>query len=187
MKVSTYTLNNRIRIRFRYQGKQYHFALGLTDNEIGRIKAREIRSQVEKDILFDNFDPTLRRYKANVTPLPKRKSGREYPFNPKRMPFTRDQVIQILEALEGNHYHDFYQFLFLSGMRVSELIGLTHNRIGDVTITIDRTLARSKTGNSCGKSRKWKPTKTKKKREILISPKMAEILSYAHFWCMERN
>ena len=50
-------------------------------------------------------------------------------------------------------------------------------RISDLTITIDRTLARPNSGNSCGKSRIWKSTQTNQKREILISPKMKTILT----------
>jgi hypothetical protein len=87
MKVSFYTLDNRLRIRFSYQGTRYHFALGLDDNELGRLKAREILSTIEKDCLFDNFDPSLSRYKFNLKPVekPTRKSGKDYAFNPKRM------------------------------------------------------------------------------------------------------
>ncbi|MBE9156497.1 tyrosine-type recombinase/integrase [Nodosilinea sp. LEGE 06152] len=179
MKVSFYTLDNRLRIRFSYQGTRYHFALGLDDNELGRLKAREISSQIEKDCLFDNFDSTLECYKFNLKPVEKklRKSGKDYPFNPKRMPFTTNQVKSLLTALEDSHYHDFYHFSFLSGLRMSELIGLTFNRVGDTTITVDRALARSKTGNSCGKSRYFKETKNHQKREILITPKMREIIS----------
>lgn len=178
MKVSIYTLDNRLRIRFNYQGTRYHFALGLEDTELGRLKAREISSTIERDCLFENFDSTLNRYKFNLKPVEKvtRKSGKDYPFNPKRMPFTADQVRAIHTALEGSHYQDFYHFSFLSGLRMSELIGLTFNRVGDMTITIDRALARSKTGNSCGKSRYFKATKNHQKREILITPKMRKII-----------
>ncbi|NHC33781.1 tyrosine-type recombinase/integrase [Scytonema millei] len=57
-------IRNSIRLRFRVDGKQKAYHLGLHDNDEGRKKAKLIAKQVELDLLADNFDQTFERYRV---------------------------------------------------------------------------------------------------------------------------
>lgn len=65
--------NNRLRLRLPrqvYGGKQKYFYLGLSDTKPNRRIALLKAAQIEADILFERFDPTLMKYKPPVYPLP---------------------------------------------------------------------------------------------------------------------
>lgn len=53
----------RLQLRFRYAGKRYYLVLGLPDTKANRKLAEVKRTQIELDIAFGNFDPTLAKYK----------------------------------------------------------------------------------------------------------------------------
>lgn len=55
-------IRNSIRCRFRVDGKQTAYHLGLHDNDESRKKAKLIAKQVELELLADNFDQTFERY-----------------------------------------------------------------------------------------------------------------------------
>lgn len=52
-----------LRIRFTHQQKRYTFALGLPDTQLNRRVAADKAHKIELDILSDNFDSTLEKYK----------------------------------------------------------------------------------------------------------------------------
>ena len=52
-----------LRIRFTHQHKRYAFAIGLPDTQLNRRVAADKAHKIELDILSDNFDPTLEKYK----------------------------------------------------------------------------------------------------------------------------
>ena len=56
-----------LRIRFTYQKKRYAFAIGLPDTSLNRKVAQEKARKIELDILSDNFDLTLKKYKPSKT------------------------------------------------------------------------------------------------------------------------
>ncbi|ELR97394.1 tyrosine-type recombinase/integrase [Gloeocapsa sp. PCC 73106] len=53
-----------LRIRFTHQQKRYAFALGLPDTQLNRKVAADKAHKIELDILSDNFDATLEKYKS---------------------------------------------------------------------------------------------------------------------------
>lgn len=53
----------RLRIRFRVNGQQKAFSLGLADTSENRVKGESIASQMHFDMLSGNFDSTLGKYK----------------------------------------------------------------------------------------------------------------------------
>ncbi|PSB60876.1 site-specific integrase [Chroococcidiopsis cubana CCALA 043] len=63
--VSMEIIRNSIRLRFRVDGKQKAYHLGLHDNDEGRKKARLIGKQIEMDLLAGNFDATFEKYRIN--------------------------------------------------------------------------------------------------------------------------
>jgi len=78
--VSVVNSNGRLQLRFRYGGKRHYLSLGLFDTPENRKLAKLKASEIEKDILFERFDPTLEKYKhqtrqlslvTSVTPIKK--------------------------------------------------------------------------------------------------------------------
>ncbi len=55
-----------LRLRFRYGGQQWRFALGLPDTPANRKAAQRIASEIERDIAYNNFDETLKRYSLDT-------------------------------------------------------------------------------------------------------------------------
>jgi integrase len=61
--VSLESIQNRLRLRFRVCGRQFVLGLGLSDTPGHRAHARTISTQIERDILFEQFDTTLEKYR----------------------------------------------------------------------------------------------------------------------------
>ncbi|MGF1492106.1 MAG: tyrosine-type recombinase/integrase [Microcoleaceae cyanobacterium] len=53
-----------LRLYWRYKTERYFMTVGLPDTPLNRSLAQQKATQIELDILADNFDPTLRRYKT---------------------------------------------------------------------------------------------------------------------------
>jgi integrase len=56
------TVENRVRLRWSYGGKRFCLAIGTSTQDTQKA-ARLKASNIERDILFDNFDVTLTKYK----------------------------------------------------------------------------------------------------------------------------
>jgi len=76
--VSIRVSNGRLQLQFRYAGKRHYLSLGLPDTPESRKLAILKASEIEKDILYERFDPTLEKYKHQsqrqlsiVTPIKK--------------------------------------------------------------------------------------------------------------------
>lgn len=54
-----------LRIRFSLQGHRYVLALGWPDSTVHRPLAQLRADEIKRDILLNNFDPTLDRYRAD--------------------------------------------------------------------------------------------------------------------------
>jgi integrase len=54
---------NSLLIRFTHDGKPYSFSLPKHNNPVGISNAKIKMAQIEKDIAYGNFDPTLLKYK----------------------------------------------------------------------------------------------------------------------------
>jgi integrase len=107
-----------------------------------------------------------------------------------RMPFTVQDIERILDAVRTNqfsskasryphaHYYPFLYFIFKTGVRNAEAVGL---RAGAVdwearVIHIRETLARSTRGTHAG-ARVRKETKNGKERKLPLTPDLAEVLA----------
>ena len=60
------SFQGRLRIRFRVSGQQKAFALGLADTSENRLRGEAIARQMHLDMLSDNFDATLSKYKPHA-------------------------------------------------------------------------------------------------------------------------
>ena len=60
------SFQGRLRIRFRLNSQQKAFSLGLADTPENRVKGESIASQIHLDMLSDNFDSTLGKYKPHT-------------------------------------------------------------------------------------------------------------------------
>lgn len=65
-KPSVESFQGRLRIRFRANGQQKTFTLGLADTSENRLRSEEIARQIQLDMLADNFDSTLNKYKPHT-------------------------------------------------------------------------------------------------------------------------
>jgi integrase len=68
--VAIETVENRIRLRWRWQGRQETIAIGAAGNKVVLTLAQKIARQIELDLLSGNYDSTKERYA--VTERPKR-------------------------------------------------------------------------------------------------------------------
>jgi len=58
-----------LRLRWSYLGQGYSFAMGLSDTPINQAAAAAKAAQIQKDLAFHEFDPSLEKYRPN--PIPK--------------------------------------------------------------------------------------------------------------------
>ena len=57
-----------LRLRWSYRGQAYSYSMGLPDDPINRAAAEGKAAQIQKDIAFDEFDPTLEKYRPKPPP-----------------------------------------------------------------------------------------------------------------------
>lgn len=57
------SFKDRLRLRWRVSGKRYCLSLGLADKCENRKLAESLARQIELDIISDNFDASLAKYK----------------------------------------------------------------------------------------------------------------------------
>ena len=109
--------------------------------------------------------------------------------NERRKPLTEDEIHQFLEAIRTDkfchpsapvkysHYHPFLKFVFLTGVRNAEAIGLKVRKIdlGLSHIEISEALARTTRG-TCNAARISKGTKTDNTRYIPLNDELRELL-----------
>jgi integrase len=114
---------------------------------------------------------------------------------PKRSPFTNEEIGSILKAFKDDtftpnksaykhsHYYPFIYFLFKTGVRNAEAIGLRVSSINLETnqIQINEAFARSLKGSSYNK-RIRKETKNGKERNLPLTPDLKEVL-----WAIIQN
>ncbi len=105
----------------------------------------------------------------------KRKRGKD----PKRKPFTIEELRLILEAVEADrfcplashfkhsHYAPFLKFMIYTGVRNAEAVGLTVEKVDfkNKVITVDQAFARTVKGTHA-KARVMKETKTGSSRYL---------------------
>jgi integrase len=69
------TVQGRLRIRFRYNGKRQAVSLGLPDNSLSRKVAENKAHAMEMDITTGNFDESLKKYGIGVNKGNKEPNG----------------------------------------------------------------------------------------------------------------
>ena len=52
-----------LRLSWRVSGKRYYLTLGLPDDRVNRAIAQQKALAIEKDILYNEFDPTLDKFR----------------------------------------------------------------------------------------------------------------------------
>ncbi len=99
---------------------------------------------------------------------------------PKPKPFSREEIQQIVTAFENSryysHYTDYVKFLFATGVRTSEAIGLRwkHISFSREEIEIYEVMARGDNGSTSNRVRKG--TKTENLRAIPCKGKLKRML-----------
>jgi integrase len=93
-------------------------------------------------------------------------------------PFSQDELKQIIVGLSSRpHYCHFAKFLMLTGVRMSEAVGLTWDKIdfsrGEILISESRPIDRADSGYK----RKVKSTKTGSIRTLNLTDSLKELLS----------
>ena len=110
--------------------------------------------------------------------------------DPKREPFTENEISSILEAFRSNaacskfsntrhdHYYPFMYFLFKTGVRNAEAVGLRvkHVDVGKKIISIKEVMARQ-LNNSSGANRIRKSTKNEKERTLPLTKDLENVLT----------
>lgn len=79
--VSVLSSNGRLQLRFNFGGKRHYISTGLAETLRNRKIAELRAADIERDILYERFDPTLERYKPKaalstatpITPIQKTK------------------------------------------------------------------------------------------------------------------
>jgi integrase len=93
-------------------------------------------------------------------------------------PFTAKEIASVCSGFDeiAPHYAPFIRFLFLTGCRLSEAIGIRWSNVdrASLTLTISESLSVDRTGN--GYKRVRKGTKTDSIRHLDISPTLRALL-----------
>lgn len=63
--VSVVNQDGMLRLRWRYQGTPYTLTLGLFDSPLHRRVAQGKAAEIQADLAFDRFDPTLAKYRGD--------------------------------------------------------------------------------------------------------------------------
>lgn len=69
--VSVQSVKGRLRLAWRVAGERYFLSLGLPDTPVNRNAAILKARVIEQDIVFGEFDPTLKKYQSRATPAAK--------------------------------------------------------------------------------------------------------------------
>lgn len=147
---------------------------GIFNNYLGYLK-KCLDWAVSEKLTFENPYNRIKRRKAVKKSI---------------KPFTTEEITKILNAFRTNlfcskssaythsHYADFVEFLFLSGVRISEAIGLQvkHIDFERNELVICSVLARGDKGQTNAAQRVRKETKTGNIRHLTLTPRLREML-----------
>jgi len=140
------------------------------------------------------FDYCVEEKRIERNPLARMNPRRESrAVKANRRPFTGEEIALILEAFEHDtccspksaykhhQYYPFVKFLFLTGVRISEAIGI---RVKDIDletgeIEISSVLARSDDGLTSAKQRVRKETKTDNTRFLIMNAGLRTLVTGA--------
>lgn len=138
---------------------------------------------------FADWLVTKSYWKQNPFQLVQRKKVKHVKLA-KREPFTENEISKIMHAVKNDlfcpnsssykhsHYYGFLYFMFKTGVRNAEAIGLRVSSINckDKTITIKEVMART-LKSSCSIHRVRKETKNGKIRQLPFTPDLIEIIT----------
>lgn len=114
---------------------------------------------------------------SSLEAVSKRSSVLNKVKSPKRLPLSSSEISLILERikLKHPHYYPFLYFIFRTGVRNEEAVGLRIKYLGEDSITIKEVLARSPKGTNA-KYRIRKETKNGKVRRIPFPQELKDII-----------
>ena len=58
--------HGRLQIGLTYHGVRQYLSLGLPDSKPNRVYAEMVRTRIMSDLLNDNFDPSLEKYRREA-------------------------------------------------------------------------------------------------------------------------
>lgn len=112
----------------------------------------------------------------NANPCDRIKTRKQTSSNIK--PFNIEEIARIVKCCDqvAPHYSPFIQFLFQTGCRLSEAIGLRWGQVdlGQGVLTISESLSKDRTGN--GYTRIRKETKSGSVRQLLMTDTLKQLL-----------
>jgi Arm DNA-binding domain len=76
--------NGKLQIVLTYGGKRKYLSLGLSESKQNRDYADMVRSWIQKDLRYNNFDPSLDRYRR----VPDRKYRWDFVHRPSKVAIT---------------------------------------------------------------------------------------------------
>jgi len=94
--VAVEEFRGKLRLRWRYGGQRFSLSLGLLDTPENRSIAEVKAQKIEYDIKFDEFDPTLDKYRAKAILTIAKASP------PKSVPALKDLWLQYVEYKSVN-------------------------------------------------------------------------------------
>ena len=138
-----------------------------------------------------NKGTTLQRHKAAIRRYFFYKNNRPWPFQPKefisaerRLPhyLARDQVEQLIERADDDHERMFIKTLFITGVRISELMSLTRASVEHGGIRLIGKGNKERVVPVLNKIFMGELTEYAAKRKGKLFPE-----TYSHYWLMLRK
>ncbi|KYC40717.1 hypothetical protein WA1_24050 [Scytonema hofmannii PCC 7110] len=66
-EVSISLRNGNYQLYWRYKGEKFYLSPGLSESKVNAIAVEKLANQIKLDIIFENFDETLKKYKPEKT------------------------------------------------------------------------------------------------------------------------
>lgn len=73
--VSVQSIKGRLRLAWRADGKRYFLSLGYPDTAMHQKIASMKAAEIERDLLYERFDPSLSKYKGDEKPKPEKNTA----------------------------------------------------------------------------------------------------------------
>ncbi len=180
-----------------------YYSLRNTIKKWGKITEENILSNLNTEKFSpQTYNKRLSMLKGFVKWLVKRKIWALNPLedverrktkkvdNPKRKPLSEEEIRKILDAFKNDtfsvksahfphsHYYPFLYFVFKTGVRPAEAVGLRVSHIDFVNkaITIKEVMARNARGGTNAKQRIRKETKNGKIRQLPLTEDLKNLL-----------
>jgi integrase len=149
--VSVENFRNRLRLRFRYGGKQHNISMGLPDTKENRKIAEATAKKIERDIFFDE--------KFDITKLDR--------YKPKHTLDTQSDTQQSLDTLELFQKFTVFKLESVSSRYIATCYNPTANRLKEYRKNIETAENAKEFSQFLAKS--LSPAKLKQRLQILVA------------------